>query len=160
MQIDKNSVVAIQYTLTNDEKEVLDSSEGREPLVYLHGADNIIPGLEAALVGKKEGDAVNVTVAPEEAYGPFYQERLQEVPREAFGEHQDLAPGMVFRAQTEDGEEQVVISEVTETTVTVNGNHPLAGQHLTFDVTIESVREATADELAHGHPHVEGSSCH
>lgn len=153
MQIDKNCVVAIHYTLTNDDKEVLDSSEGKEPLVYLHGAQNIIPGLENALLGKTTGDSFNVTVPPEDAYGPFYEERLQEVPREAFGEHQDIQLGMVFRAQTEEGEEQVVIAEVNEETVTVNGNHPLAGQHLTFDVKVDSIREASQEEIDHGHPH-------
>lgn len=153
MQIDKNCVVAIHYTLTNDDKEVLDSSEGKEPLVYLHGAQNIIPGLENALLGKTTGDSFNVTVPPEDAYGPFYEERMQEVPREAFGEHQDIQAGMVFRAQTEEGEEQVVIAEVNDETVVVNGNHPLAGQHLTFDVTVDSVREANQEEIDHGHPH-------
>lgn len=153
MQISEQKVALIHYTLTNDAGEVLDKSEVNEPLVYLHGAGNIIPGLESALAGKQAGDTLNVVVAAAEAYGERHDGLVQEVPRDAFQGVEDIQAGMRFQAQTDNGPVSVVVSSVTEQTVTVDGNHPLAGQQLTFDVEVVAVREANQEELAHGHPH-------
>ena len=151
--IGDNSVVRMHYTLTNSDGEVLDSSSGGEPLAYLHGAGNIIPGLESALVGKQAGDTLNVVVAAADAYGERHDGLVQEVPREAFQGVEDIQAGMRFQAQTDQGPVSVVVTAVTEQTVTVDGNHPLAGQQLTFDVEVVAVRDANEEELAHGHPH-------
>jgi FKBP-type peptidyl-prolyl cis-trans isomerase SlyD len=152
--IGDNMVVSMHYTLTNDQGKVIDSSEGAEPLTYLHGAGNIIPGLENALIGKVADDALQVTVAPEEGYGEVMQELIQTVDRAAFGEVKSLETGMAFEAQGPDGQAQrVVITNVAGDQVTVDGNHPLAGATLNFDVKIVSVRAATEEEIAHGHVH-------
>jgi len=153
MQIAPNSVVAFHYTLTNDQGEVLDSSEGREPLSYLQGKGNIIPGLERQLEGHKAGDKVNVRVEPAEGYGEVQPQLVQEVPRASFQGVENVEPGMQFQAQTEGGPLLVTVTKVEGDTVTVDGNHPLAGQPLNFDVAIDSVREASEEELEHGHVH-------
>jgi FKBP-type peptidyl-prolyl cis-trans isomerase SlyD len=154
MTIDDKHVVSIHYTLKNDEGETLDSSQGREPLAYLHGAGNLVPGLETALAGKAAGDQLQVTVEPEEAYGPANPDLVQAVPLAAFEGVEEVRPGMQFEAKGPDGRAQrVVVEEVGEQEVVINGNHPLAGQVLHFDVTVEEVREATPEEIAHGHAH-------
>ncbi|NWN83035.1 MAG: peptidylprolyl isomerase [Halomonas sp.] len=160
MQIAQNSVVAFHYTLTNDGGEVLDSSEGREPLTYLHGAGNIIPGLEKELEGRAAGDKLNATIAPAEGYGEKQDQLVQEVPRDAFQGVESIEPGMQFQAQTEGGPLMVTVTQVGGDTVTVDGNHPLAGQTLNFDVEIASVREASDEEAEHGHVHGEGGQEH
>ena len=154
LMIGDNVVASIHYTLTNDAGEVLDSSEGAEPLSYLHGAGNIIPGLEQALVGKTSGATLQVSVAPEDAYGPVQKELIQLVPREAFQGVDKVEPGMAFEAQDAQGNaRQVVVKSVDAGQVTVDGNHPLAGLQLNFDVQVVDVRDATEEEIAHGHAH-------
>lgn len=153
MQIAEKKVVLIHYTLTNDAGDVLDKSSADEPLVYLHGGNNIIPGLEGALVGKQAGDTLNVVVPADQAYGERHEGLVQEVPREAFQGVENIEAGMRFQAQTDNGPVSVVVTSVTDETVTVDGNHPLAGEQLTFDVEVVSVRDANPEELAHGHPH-------
>ncbi|MBA2780131.1 FKBP-type peptidyl-prolyl cis-trans isomerase [Billgrantia kenyensis] len=160
MQIAQNSVVAFHYTLTNDAGEVLDSSEGRQPLTYLHGAGNIIPGLEKQLEGREVGEKLNVSVAPEEGYGEVQPQLVQEVPRDAFQGVEAVEPGMQFQAQTQGGPLMVTVTKVEGDTVTVDGNHPLAGQKLNFDVEISNVREASQEEIEHGHVHGEGGVEH
>ncbi|PMR75483.1 FKBP-type peptidyl-prolyl cis-trans isomerase [Billgrantia endophytica] len=160
MQIAQNSVVAFHYTLTNDAGEVLDSSEGRQPLTYLHGAGNIIPGLEKGLEGRESGEKLNVTVSPEEGYGEVQPQLVQEVPRDAFQGVEAVEPGMQFQAQTQGGPLMVTVTKVEGDTVTVDGNHPLAGQKLNFDVEIAEVREASQEEVEHGHVHGEGGVEH
>ncbi|QKK03284.1 MAG: peptidylprolyl isomerase [Pseudomonadota bacterium] len=150
MQIANNTVVSIDYTLTGDDGQVIDSSEGREPLVYLHGHQNIIPGLEKAIEGKTEGDELEVAVEPEEGYGPYRDELVQAVPREAFAGVDKVEPGMSFRAESNAGPMTVVVREVGDDTVTVDGNHMLAGQVLKFSVAVRSVREATETEIQQG----------
>ncbi|NWO11036.1 peptidylprolyl isomerase [Chromohalobacter salexigens] len=156
MQIAQNSVVSFHYTLTNNEGEVLDSSEGRDPLTYLHGAGNIIPGLEKELEGRQSGENLKVTVEPAEGYGETQPGLMQEVPRDAFQGVDDIQPGMQFQAQTQGGPLMVTVTQVEGDTVTVDGNHPLAGQTLNFDVEIAEVREASEEEAEHGHVHGEG----
>jgi FKBP-type peptidyl-prolyl cis-trans isomerase SlyD len=154
MKIGNNSVVSLQYKLTNNAGEVLDSSEGDEPLVYLHGSDSIIPGLENALTGKSVGEQLQVTIPPEEGYGDFDDTLIQVIPRDAFEGIDEIQPGMQFQAENPEGQLQIVcVKEIADDGITIDANHPLAGQVLNFDVTVELVREATAEELKHGHVH-------
>lgn len=160
MSIVDNSVVSFHYTLTNSKGEVLDKSD-QEPLAYLHGGGNIIPGLEKALLGKKAGDKLVVTVEPAEAYGVRDDKLIQNVPRRAFQGIKDIKAGMSFTAQGDAGQPmRVVVTRVSGDMVTVDGNHPLAGETLTFDVEITEVREASEEELAHGHVHGAGGHHH
>lgn len=161
MEIADQRVVYMHYTLTNTKGEVLDSSQGNEPLAYLHGAGNIIPGLEKALIGKQTGDKLQVTVAPGEGYGEHDPNLIQQVPRRAFQGIKDIQPGMSFQAQGEGGAPmRVVVTRVAGDMVTVDGNHPLAGETLNFDVEITEVRAATAEEMSHGHVHGAGGHHH
>lgn len=161
MQIAANKAVSIEYTLTNDAGEVLDTSAGGEPLVYLHGASNIIPGLESELDGKQVGDELKVTVEPENAYGEYSAELVAVLGRNMFEGVDELEVGMQFHASAPDGGMQIVtITALDGDEVTVDGNHPLAGQRLTFEVKVAAVREASEDEVAHGHIHGEGGVQH
>lgn len=154
MNIEGKCVVSIHYKLTNDNGEEIDSSAGGDPLTYLHGANNIVPGLEAALDGKSTGDAVQVVIKPEDAYGEVNPALVQNVPLSAFEGVAEVKPGMQFQAQGPQGQVQLItVMEVGEEEVTVDANHPLAGQNLHFDVSVEDVREATEEEIAHGHAH-------
>ena len=154
LPIEKDRVVSIHYTLTNTDGDVLDSSSGRDPLSYLHGAGSIIAGLESALAGRQIGEALQVTIQPEDAYGLPNPDLVQTVPRDAFSGVEQLEVGMSFQAQGQEGQvQQVTIAAIAGDDVTVDGNHALAGQVLNFDVTIETVRDATAEEIAHGHAH-------
>ncbi|MDD1608181.1 MAG: peptidylprolyl isomerase [Methylococcaceae bacterium] len=158
MQIADNMAVSIHYTLTNDEGEVLDSSQDDEALVYLHGEGNIISGLEQALHGKAVGDKFNVHITAEDAYGEFMEDRIQVISRAMFDGIDDLEIGMQFQADVSDGPGVVTIIKIEGDDVTIDGNHPLAGQALTFDVEVIAVRPATSEELEHGHVH--GAGCH
>lgn len=160
MQITKNAVVSIHYTLTNKSDDILDTSQGREPLAYMHGRGNLIPGLEKELEGKKEGDKFNITIPPEEAYGQRNQNLLKQVSRSAFKDVKDLQPGMRFQSKTEKGTEVFTVAKVEAEKVTLDGNHPLAGEALTFDVEVTGVREATDEEVSHGHIHGPGVHDH
>ncbi len=152
--IGKNSVVSVNYTLTNDEGEVLDRSEDSKPLSYLHGSGNIIPGLEKAMVGKGQGDAFQVRVEPAEAYGDVDPEGIKIIEKKAFEGVESVEPGMVFEAQAPDGKSQrIVVKKVEGENVTIDINHPLAGVALNFDIEVVSVREATEEEKQHGHVH-------
>jgi len=160
MQISKHKAVAIEYTLTNDEGEVLDSSEGQDPLMYLHGVGNLIPGLEEALEGKASGEELKVTISPEKAYGDRIEQLIQKVPRDRFEDSSNLQVGMHFQASHDQGETMVTITELTDEEVTVDGNHPLAGQTLHFDVKVVDVRDASEEEIDHGHIHGAGGHNH
>lgn len=156
MNISKNCIVTLNYTLTDDESETLDTSVGGEPLVYLHGAQNIIPGLEEALEGKKMGDKFKVSIPAEKAYGEHMEEMIQNIPKNQFPPGQDLQPGMKFQANSPQGPIVLTVVEVGETDIMVDGNHPLAGENLNFDVEVAEVRAATEEELNHGHAHGPG----
>ncbi|HET6603192.1 MAG TPA: peptidylprolyl isomerase [Xanthomonadaceae bacterium] len=156
MQISEHTVASFHYTLTDAAGDVLDSSHGREPLAYLHGGGNIVPGLEKALAGRMAGEQFNVEVAPEDGYGQRHDGLVQEVPKSAFGGVAEVEAGMHFQAQTPAGVHNVVVTGVGEDTVTVDGNHPLAGQTLHFDIEVTHVRQATAEEITHGHAHGAG----
>lgn len=161
MQITNNTVVTIDYTLTNDAGDVIDSSNGGEPMAYLHGARNIIPGLEAALEGKSAGDVVKVHVEPDDAYGQHHEGLIQAIDRAMFEGVDTLEVGMEFHAQANDGSMQIVrIVSIDGDDVTIDANHPLAGVPLNFDVTVVEVRDATEEELSHGHVHGPGGHAH
>jgi FKBP-type peptidyl-prolyl cis-trans isomerase SlyD len=156
MQVAEKKVISLHYTLTNTSGNVLDSSTAEDPLVYLHGAGNIIPGLENALTDKSVGDKLNVTIAPEDAYGIRTENMIETVPRDMFQGIDQIEPGMQFHAQGGAGPVTVTVVNVTDDEVTIDGNHPLAGETLIFDVEITDIREATTDELEHGHIHGKG----
>ena len=161
MQVAKHAVVLIDYTLTGPDGKIIDSSKGKQPLPYIHGTGNLIPGLEKALEGKAAGDQLKVTIAPEDAYGKRDESLLQSVPKSAFQGVPDIKPGMQFRSQSPQGVATVVtVTKVEGDAVTVDANHQLAGVPLTFDVTIKEVRKASQEELAHGHVHGPGGHHH
>ena len=152
MEIAERKVVHIHYTLKNDAGELLDKSPADEPLGYLHGAGNIIPGLEAALSGMKAGEEVQVEVPPEAGYGQRDEGLVQDVPRGAFEGIDEIEPGMQFQAESEQGARIITVTGVDNDVITVDGNHPLAGETLHFDVEVMEVREATAKEIEDGRP--------
>ncbi|ORE88591.1 FKBP-type peptidylprolyl isomerase [Oceanococcus atlanticus] len=156
MQIADNTVVSFDYTLRNDAGETVDTSSGREPMAYLHGHNQIVAGLEKEMTGRSSGDSFQVTVSPDEGYGPHRPELVQVVPREAFQGIDTLEVGMRFQADSAQGPMLVRIAAVEDSQVTVDGNHDLAGQNLHFDIAVTDVREATAQELEHGHVHADG----
>ncbi|KKO44423.1 peptidylprolyl isomerase [Arsukibacterium ikkense] len=161
MTISQDKVVAMHYTVTDAQGNQLDSSIDGEPLVFLFGHGALIPGLEQALAGKTIGDTFTATIAPAEAYGERHDQLVQAVPKSMF-EGMDVSPGMRFRAAGPDGREQpVIILEVTDEEVVVDGNHPLSGIELSFAVEVLKVRDATEEELAHGHVHgIDGTDSH
>lgn len=161
MKIANKHVVGIEYTLKDTKGEVLDTNEGADPLLYIHGLGQIVAGLEKALEGKIQGDKVEVKVSAEEGYGEFDEELIQRIPREEFKDMEPLEEGMEIVVENEDGEDQIMtISDLSEKEVTLDGNHPLAGQDLHFNVSITSIRAATAEEMEHGHAHGEGGHHH
>jgi FKBP-type peptidyl-prolyl cis-trans isomerase SlyD len=159
MQIEKNKVVSIHYTLRNNEGQILDSSDGGQPLTYIQGIGNLIPGMEEGLEGRSVGEKLNIKVSPEKGYGVRNDELIQKVPLTAFG-GQDVKPGMQFQAQTGNGTQDITVTDVGADAVTVDGNHPLAGVELSFAVEVMSIRAATSEELEHGHVHGPGGHHH
>jgi FKBP-type peptidyl-prolyl cis-trans isomerase SlyD len=160
MQIAERTVASFHYTLTDDNGKVIDSSAGAEPLAYLHGVGGIVPGLEKAMEGRQVGDKFDVVVSPEEGYGTPNAMLVQEVPQEAFQGVDDIQPGMAFQAQTPQGAISVTVTKVENGMVTVDGNHPLAGQNLHFAIEVVEVREASVEEVVHGHVHGAGGHHH
>jgi FKBP-type peptidyl-prolyl cis-trans isomerase SlyD len=160
MQIAKHKVVTIDYTLKDDTGREIDSSrEGN--FAYLHGANNIIPGLEDALSGKSRGDEVDVSVAPEEGYGARDEAMSSAVPREMFPKDVEVLPGMQFQAEGPEGQMLLLtVTNVAGDEITVDGNHPLAGVQLNFQVRVVDVRDATQEEIQHGHVHGPGGHQH
>jgi len=156
MKISKDRVVSIDYTLKDVNGEVIDTSDGRAPLDYIHGSGSIIQGLENALEGKAVGDELTVTISPEEAYGLRDDSLAQSVDRKIFETEEDLQVGMQFQAPSEQGMMIVTVTEIKDDSVTVDTNHPLAGETLHFDVAVVDVRDATEEELGHGHAHGSG----
>lgn len=148
MKIQDKSIVSINFKLTNEKGEVIDSSDGQEPLVYMHGTKGLIPGLERELDGRSAGDKFQAVIQPEDGYGEVRPELIRNAKPEAFNGMDDIEAGMTFTARGPEGQvEQVYVEEVTEAGIKVNANHPLAGQVLTFDVSVKEVRRATVEEL-------------
>lgn len=160
MQIAEGTVVSIDYTLKNKHGEVLDSSAGNEPLAFIQGAGQIIPGLEKALEGKAEGDKLQTKIAPEAAYGARDDALIVTLPKDRFRGVEAIEAGMQFQASTPQGPRLMTVQKVEGEHVTVDGNHPLAGEELDFDVTVRGVREATEEEMSHGHVHGPGGHSH
>ena len=161
MTIQLHRAVGFHYILTDDTGTELDNSSGRDPMTYIHGMGMIIPGLEQALEGQVIGASLNVSIAPEDGYGVVDLQMIEEVPRESFRDVDTIEVGMQFEAQTEKGDTvAVTVTAVSDDTVTVDGNHPLAGKTLNFDVSVEEVRDATEEELEHGHVHGPGGHEH
>ncbi|HYB63704.1 MAG TPA: peptidylprolyl isomerase [Steroidobacteraceae bacterium] len=156
MPIAPNDVVTIHYTLKDDADKVIDSSSGGEPLAYLHGHGNIVPGLERELAGKSVGDRLTVRVPAAEGYGEYDRALVQKVPRRALKGIANLRVGLRLQA----GHQAVTVTHIAGDMVTLDGNHPLAGQNLNFDVEVTAVRPATGEELAHGHVHGHGGHHH
>ena len=155
-----NSVILMDYTLRDDNGEVLDSSAGQEPLAFILGMGNIIPGLEKAFIGRKTGDQFVVKVNPEEGYGERDESLVEVVPRGQFGGIKDLRIGQQLQAQTDDDVMVVTVVKLTDGEVTVDANHPLAGKHLNFEVKVVEIRLATEEEMSHGHVHGVGGHHH
>jgi FKBP-type peptidyl-prolyl cis-trans isomerase SlyD len=160
MQVVDEKVVLIHYTLTNDQGDIIDSSDDGEPLAYIHGRGNIISGLESALTGKKVGDELKVTIAPEDGYGIRDTSLESTLPLSAFEGAGEIQPGMQFQTRGAEGNQVLTITSIEGDTVSVDGNHPLAGIRLNFDVLISDVREPSPEELSHGHVHGDGGHHH
>ena len=160
MLVAKDKVVAIDYTLKDSDGQILDQSDKGEPLSYLHGAGMIIEGLESALEGKVANDELQVVVEPTDGYGEVDEGLRQQVPRSEFADIEDLAVGMQFRVNADDGFIVVTVVDVNDEQVTVDGNHQLAGVTLHFDVKVREIRDATEEEIEHGHPHGPGGHEH
>lgn len=156
----ENLVVSFQYRLQVNGKTV-DSSQQNGPLAVLLGANNIVPGLERALIGRELGEEFTVLVPPEDGYGTKQGPGPQALPRDAFPPEAELHQGMSFVAESESGElHRLWVVEVQKEIVRIDRNHPLAGETLQFDVSIESIRAATPEEIQHGHVHGPGGHHH
>jgi len=160
MKIRQDKVAEFHYTLTDEQGRQLDSSRERGPMAYLHGAGNIIPGLEKALEGREAGERFSVTVPPGEAYGERAVANLQRIPLKRLGFGVRPRPGQVLTLQTTRGPAQVTVVKVGRFNLDVDANHPLAGQTLTFDIEVLSVRDASEEEVGHGHAHGPGGHDH
>tara|TARA_B110000114_G_scaffold107114_1_gene112513 strand:+ start:451 stop:939 length:489 start_codon:yes stop_codon:yes gene_type:complete len=160
MKICKNKVVVMHYAVSDSEDTLIDSSYDDKPLAIIHGTGYLIPGLEDALVDHQVGDKFDVEVAAVQAYGERFDDYVQTVPKSLFAGIDDLAVGSQLRATTDDGEQTVIVIDVQDDDITVDGNHPLAGLDLKFEVDILEIRDATEEELAHGHVHSEGGCGH
>ncbi len=160
MKIEKNSVVSIDYTLTDSNGVIIDTSDGRQPLTYLHGVGSLIPGMENALTGKTVGEKFKVTVEPEEAYGQRDESLLRVIAAEELKGIPDLKVGTQLQADTEAGPKVFTVIKIEGDKVGIDGNHPLAGVTLNFDLDVKEVREATAEEVEHKHVHGPGGHSH
>ena len=160
MKIAPGSVVAFDYTLTDDDKDIIDSSAGSEPLAYIHGEGQIVRGLEKSMEGRSAGESFKISIAPEEGYGVHDPENISVVPADQIEGGEELEEGMQLHTEGEFGEQTVIITRIVGNDVTIDGNHPLAGITLHFDVTIREVRNATKEELDHGHVHGPGGHHH
>jgi len=161
MKITTDKVALLEFDLTSDAGEVLDTSKGRQPLAYIHGKGGILPGLEKALDGRSVGESFKVRIAAEEAYGKYVDGMEQRVPRDQFPAEMELLVGMQLQAKGPDGKvHPVMITELGDAEVVLDANHPLAGVPLNFSIEIKEVRDATEEELGHGHVHGEGGHQH
>jgi FKBP-type peptidyl-prolyl cis-trans isomerase SlyD len=160
MLIESDKVIFIHYTLTNDAGKVIDSSSGHEPMAYLHGSGNIVAGLERALEGRRIGDKFQVSVAPADGYGERDEALLQQVPRRSFKGMGEIKTGMQFQSNTPQGMRVFSVLRIAGDMVTLDGNHPLAGETLHFAIEVTGIRDATAEEIEHGHIHGPGGHHH
>lgn len=160
MTVAKDKVVRFHYNLTDAENTVEETTRGGSPMAYLHGHNNMIEGLEKAMDGKAVGDTFSVTLEPKDAYGEFLPDCEQRIPVKHLQGAKKWRKGMVGTVNTEQGLRQVTVVKVGKFMVTVDNNHPLAGKILTFEIEIVDLRDATAEEIAHGHAHGDGGHQH
>jgi FKBP-type peptidyl-prolyl cis-trans isomerase SlyD len=162
MNIVKNSIATLHYILKDNDGEILDTADENNPFLYMHGVGGMIPGLEKALENATTGDNIVVSVPPAEAYGERNPNLTQDVPREMFAgvADEDMVVGAQFQAQTDQGVEIITVAAIDGDTIKIDGNHPMAGETLNFDVNVIDVREASAEEISHGHPHGPGGHHH
>lgn len=160
MQITTRKVVSLHYTLHGDDGDLIDQATPDEPFFYIHGTGNIIPGLERALEGKSVGAKFNIAIPPEDGYGERDDEQVQTASRSEFHGVDHIEPGMHFQVETDHGMHLVTVIDVDGDDITLDGNHPLAGQTLNFNVEIVAIRDATKEELDHGHVHGPGGHHH
>ncbi len=160
LTIQKNCVVSFDFTLSDEEGTLMDSSKGQEPLVYLHGFKALIPGLENALEGKREGDDFKVVITPDQAYGNRDEDLVYEIDREEVAHLPNLNVGMELEVDSDDESVVMTIVQINDNSVVLDANHPLAGVTLNFDIQVLNVRQATADEISHGHVHGPGGHHH
>ena len=160
MKIEDGKVVSFHYKLKDETGEQIESSHESQPMAYLHGSRNIIPGLEGAMAGHEEGDAFEVTVEPAEAYGEYNENNIQRIPAKHFKDPRRLEPGQLVSMQTKNGPIQATVKKVGRFNIDVDANHPLAGKALTFEVEITEIRDATEEEVSHGHVHGPGGVNH
>ena len=158
--IENKKVVSIQYVLTNSDGQEIDSSVGKDPLLYMHGYKNIIPGLEEALFGKQVGQKISVSIPPEKAYGVFDENNKLQVNKDQLEGIDEVKLGMEIQTRTKEGVQLYRVEKVFGDTVILNGNHALAGQTLNFDVEVMDIRDASDEELEHGHVHGPGGHHH
>jgi FKBP-type peptidyl-prolyl cis-trans isomerase SlyD len=160
MKIENNKVVGIEYTLKDKDGAVVDSNVGGgEPLYFIQGLGTIVPGLERAMNGKSLGDAFDVEIKAVDGYGEFDPNRSRKVPRSVVGD-MDVKVGMMLQATGPEGASVVTVSEVSDTEITIDGNHPMAGKDLFFSIKVAEIRDATEEELSHGHIHGPGGHHH
>jgi FKBP-type peptidyl-prolyl cis-trans isomerase SlyD len=160
MKITKNTVISLAYTLKNDTGEILDTSTGREPLVYLHGVGALIPGLESAIEGLTVGDSKSVIIQPEDAYGKRSDNLIHKVSKGGFQGEEEMTVGMQVQLEMEEGPMVAAITNIEGDEVTLDLNHPLADEVLHFEIAVENIRMATEEEVQHGHVHGEGGHHH
>jgi len=162
MKVETQKAVTLAYTLTDTDGNILDKADANEPFIYLHGTGGVIPGLEKALDGKSIDEQLTVSLKASEAYGDYSDKLTSDVPKDMFAEldDKDMFVGAQFHAETDQGMQVVTVKAINDETITIDGNHPMAGKDLNFDVTVLAVRDATEDELSHGHIHAEGAHDH
>ena len=160
MNISKDTVVQFHYTLKDDKGELIESTEGKDPMAYLHGHSNIIAGLEKALEGKAVGDSFTVTIEPKDGYGPRQENAMQRISLKHLQGARKWKPGMMAFVETDKGYRQVTVLKVGKFNADVDTNHPLAGKTLVFDIQVADIREASAEEKSHGHAHGVGGHHH
>ncbi len=153
MKIEDNKVVGIEYTLKDEKGVVMDSNKGQDLLYFIQGLGNIVPGLESAMTGKSKGDTFDVVVKAADGYGEHSEEKIRRIPRDVVKHLKNLEVGAMLQAQGPNGVEVVTITEMNDTEIVLNGNHPMAGHDLYFSVRVGEIRNATAEELEHGHAH-------
>ena len=160
MQISEHKVITLNYEVVDDQGQLIDRSEEGGPLAYIHGTGQLIPGLVTALADRDQGDKISVDVPPEQGYGERDEEGVQTVSRDQFDDDDEIEVGMQFEAQDDEGHQIVTVVAVDGESITLDTNHPLAGKNLHFDVEVLEVRDASAEELEHGHVHGPGGHEH
>jgi len=160
MKVEKNKVVSFAYTLKDDDGEILDQAGADQPLVYLHGVGGIIRGIESALESKSVGDAFEVSVSPEDAYGDYDDDQVRQIERQFFEDMEDIEVGSMLLLETEDETLEAEVIEIQDDFIVVDCNHELAGLNLHFEILVTDIRDATAEEIEHGHVHGEGGHDH